>query len=158
MLLLLSLHSATALSSLNTPLSLRAPPTPRLPAPTLKTTESDVEEAVEVAERLWAKALEAREKADELAERAASLAERAQENAAQATESMEGGGKLSLSMLGDAQIAMTGSLDAGSLLSEAVDAAEAAEALEAEAEEALKASERAIERYDSDFPDADAAY
>eukprot|EP00310_Coccolithus_braarudii_P012321 CAMPEP_0183350826 /NCGR_PEP_ID=MMETSP0164_2-20130417/21201_1 /TAXON_ID=221442 /ORGANISM="Coccolithus pelagicus ssp braarudi, Strain PLY182g" /LENGTH=148 /DNA_ID=CAMNT_0025522829 /DNA_START=65 /DNA_END=511 /DNA_ORIENTATION=- len=120
-----------------------------------KVTEDDVEAAVELAEQLWAEALKARERADCLSEKAAEQAELAQASAEEATASMDSATTFRLSMLGDARIAMDSQLNAGSLLSEAVEAAEAAELFEAKAEEALTASEKAIEQHLVDFPDAD---
>lgn len=62
--------------------------------------------------------------------------------------------KFSMAMLSDAQGSMSSSLDAGQLLSDAVEAAEEAERLEQEAEVALKEVEAALAQHEKDFPDS----
>ena len=121
-------------------------------------TEDDVEIAVEVAEKLWAEALTARETADRLSSEAENLCEAGEVGATAAAESMGGEAvKFKLSMLGDAQAAMSASLDAGKILSDAFEANEEADKLEELAEAALAASERAIEQHLLDFPDSELA-
>ena len=123
-------------------------------------TADDVELAVEVAEKLWAEALEAREKADKLATDAEEMTVATESDTAAAAKSVgsvEAATKLNLSMLGDAQKAMSASLEVGEVLADAFDADEEASRLEELAEAALAASEKAIEQHLIDFPDSELA-
>ena len=126
----------------------------------MQVTADDVELAVEKAEKLWAEALAAREKAEALAVKAEELANQSEMSTSSAKDALEdstGATKFKLSMLGDAQAAMDVSIRAGEVLADAYDAAEEAERLEALAEAALTASEDAIEQHLLDFPDSELA-
>ena len=126
----------------------------------MQVTADDVEIAVEKAEKLWADALAAREKAETLAVQAEELASQSETSTTTAKDALEdstGVKTFKLSMLGDAQAAMDVSIRAGEILADAYDAAEEAERLEALAEEALVASEEAIEQHLVDFPDSELA-
>ena len=126
----------------------------------MQVTADDVEMAVEKAEKLWADALAAREKAEALAVEAEELATQSETSTATAKDALEDGAvaeTFKLSMLGDAQAAMDVSIRAGEVLANAYDAAEEAERLEILAEEALAASEEAIEQHRIDFPDSELA-
>ena len=126
----------------------------------MQVTADDVELAVEKAEKLWAEALAAREKAEALAVKAEELANQSEMSTSSAKDTLEdstGATKFKLSMLGDAQAAMDVSIRAGEVLADAYDAAEEAERLELRAEAALTASEDAIEQHLLDFPDSELA-
>ena len=115
-----------------------------------RVTADDVAAAIENAEALWAVALAARERANALSAEAEELSNEAATQTGAATAKL--GDKFSLSMLGDARIAMDSAMEVQRLLSEAVDAAEEADRCELEAEAALQASEAALEQHELDFP------
>ena len=60
----------------------------RFALPTMKVTADDVELAVETAEKLWADALAAREKADALAAEAEELADQSETSTTSASQSL----------------------------------------------------------------------
>jgi hypothetical protein len=157
--LLLSANGAHCWSP---PASYAASVAPALPSPArvlawMKVTADDVEIAVETAERLWAEALEAREKAERLSEEAETMAGESEAAMSDTASSIDDASKFKLSMLGEAQQAQQASLDAGSILADALEAVEEADELEALAEAALVASEKAIEQHLVDFPDSELA-
>ena len=80
---------------------------PRSAAIVLKVTADDVELAVEVAEKLWGEALEAREKAEKLSTEAEERSEQSETTTESAAKTADESAKFSLSMLGDAQQAMS---------------------------------------------------
>lgn len=116
-------------------------------------TEEDVIKSVEKAEKLWAEALEARKEANAQSDHAEEGAEAAAEVAKKANEEMLKG-PISLEKIAAADAAANSSLDAGSALSRALDAAEEADKLEELAEKALVESEEALEQHLEDFPDS----
>ena len=118
-------------------------------------TEDMAVAAVERAEALWAEALAAREKANELSVEAEELSEATAKETEGMNEKMSGEGtKFSLSMIGDARVAMDTAIDAQKLISDAVAAAELADQLEEDAEIALQVSEAIIKEYERDFPES----
>ena len=118
-------------------------------------TEDMAIAAVERAEALWAEALAAREKANELSVEAEELSEATAKETEGMNEKMSGEGtKFSLSMIGDARVAMDTAIDAQKLISDAVAAAELADQLEENAEIALQVSEAIIKEYERDFPES----
>lgn len=135
---------------------------PRLPALasrrchiSLVVTEDDVEAAVKAAEDAWADALKARELAEKLSIDAEEAAEAAGMSSEAVADELKASNKFSLRMLSGSSDAMGKSLEATSLLSDAVEAAEEASRLEEIAEAALAASEEAIAQHLLDFPDAE---
>mmetsp|Transcript_26793 Transcript_26793/g.58115 ORF Transcript_26793/g.58115 Transcript_26793/m.58115 type:complete len:188 (-) Transcript_26793:107-670(-) len=119
-------------------------------------TEEDVIKFVEKAEKLWAEALAARKEANALSDRAEENAEAAAEVAKKANEEMLKG-PISLEKIAAADAATNCNLDAGSVLSRALGAAEEADKLEELAEKALAESEKALGQHLKDFPDSDLA-
>ena len=119
-------------------------------------TEEDVIKSVEKAEKLWAEALEARKEANALSDRAEEGAEAAAEVAKKADAEMRRG-PISLEKIAAADAATNSNLDAGSVLSRALGAAEEADKLEELAEKALAESEDALEQHLKDFPGSDLA-
>jgi len=118
-------------------------------------TEDMAIAAVERAEALWAEALAAREKANELSVEAEELSEATAKETEGMNEKMSGEGtKFSLSMIGDARVAMDTAIDAQKLISDAVAAAELADQLEEDAEIALQVSEAILEEHERDFPES----
>ncbi len=127
-------------------------------APVCSVTADEVESAVAEAERLWAEALAAREKADRLsaeAEESSGAVVSDAEAASAGLETLNEVPKFSLSMLSDAQAALESSVHAGGLLSDAVDAAEEADRLEAEAELALAHSEELLRQHLEEIGEAE---
>ena len=120
-----------------------------------KVTEDMAVAAVEKAEALWADALAAREKANALSVEAEELSESTAKETEGMNEKMSGEGtKFSLSMIGDARVAMDTAIDAQKLISDAVAAAELADQLEEDAEIALQVSEAILEEHERDFPES----
>lgn len=121
-------------------------------------TEKDVLDAVEEAEKLWSQALEARKTANALSDRAEEEAEAAatstQEVDALFKEKNKGKAPISMQNLAQADAAAKSSLDAGSMVSRALQAIEEADLLEKLAEEALQKSEEQLEQHLKDFPDS----
>lgn len=117
-------------------------------------TEDDVEKAVEKAEKLWADALAARKKADALSAEAEEMATAAATVGEEQSAKLGDATRFEMSLLSGASQAMSSSLQAGEVLSDAVEAAEEAQKLEDLAEAALAESEAAIEAHLADFPDA----
>lgn len=112
-------------------------------------TYDEVAVAVDKAENLWAAAMDARQKADELSEQAEVASTDFADQAGDTATKMDASEKFSLSMLGDARVAMEKSGDVQQLLADAVEAAEKAEAAEQEAEAALQASEKLLEAFEA---------
>ena len=120
-----------------------------------KVTEDMAVAAVEKAEALWAEALAAREKANALSVEAEELSDSTAAQTEGMNEQMSGEStKFSLSMLGDARVAMDTAIDAQKLISEAVAAAELADQLEEDADFALQLSEAVLEQHERDFPES----
>ena len=94
-------------------------------------TEEEVIDQVEVAERLWEEALEARMDANALADQAQEMSEAAVVTASEADILMKEQ-PISVENLMAADEATNANLDAGSILSRAVAAAEEADLLEGE--------------------------
>ena len=113
--------------------------------------DEELEKAVAKAEKLWSLALAARQRADRLSSEAEALAEEVSSAASEEASRLKGlegaggGQRFSLSMLSNAKSQLDSSLDAGQLLSAAVEAAEEAEIAEALAEEALAAVEAELD-------------
>mmetsp|Transcript_7288 Transcript_7288/g.13067 ORF Transcript_7288/g.13067 Transcript_7288/m.13067 type:complete len:204 (+) Transcript_7288:73-684(+) len=119
-------------------------------------TEDDVLEAVDEAEELWAKALEARERANGVTETAEQEAQAASEVAqAAASELKQNPTNMSQENLTSIQTAMNSSIDASSILSDAIHADTEATELETRAEAALEKSQAALEQHLIDFPEED---
>lgn len=116
-------------------------------------TEEQVIQQVDRAEEAWAQALEARKEANALSDRAEENAEAAAEVAREADEAMREGA-ISLEKIAKADQATSSNLDASSILSRALQAAEEADRLEEIAEEALAKSEEMLEQHLVDFPDS----
>ena len=110
---------------------------------------------MEKCERLWAEAVAARERVEHLSTRAEAQAESSAAASAEAAAAVEGADKFKLSMLGDVKAATDASLDANSILADAVEAAEEAERLEALADAAMAEMDAAIEQHIIDFPDSE---
>mmetsp|Transcript_29438 Transcript_29438/g.84617 ORF Transcript_29438/g.84617 Transcript_29438/m.84617 type:complete len:212 (+) Transcript_29438:200-835(+) len=121
-------------------------------------TEEDVLEAVEEAEKLWAKALEARKEANALSDRAEEEAEAAANSSKEADSLIqskrENKEPITVDQLQKADAAARSSLDAGSMVNKALQASEEADKLEKLAEEALQKSEEQLEQHLKDFPDS----
>lgn len=161
-LLLVLLHSspcapfAASFSTARVPLQASRTETPRRAAAVFcLVTADDVEMAVEKAERLWADALAAHEKAEALSSEAESLAESSAKVAEDASAAVDQSPTFKLSMLGDLQSASNDALDANAVLSDAVDAAEEANRLQLVAEAATTDMEATIEKHLIDFPDSE---
>ena len=116
-------------------------------------TEEQVIQQVDRAEEAWAQALEARKEANALSDRAEENAEAAAEVAREADAAMKEGA-ISLEKIAKADQATSSNLDASSILSRALQAAEEADRLEEIAEEALAKSEEMLEQHLVDFPDS----
>ena len=116
-------------------------------------TEEQVIQQVDRAEEAWAQALEARKEANALSDRAEENAEAAAEVAREADAAMKEG-SISLEKIAKADQATSSNLDASSILSRAMQAAEEADRLEEIAEEALAKSEEMLEQHLVDFPDS----
>ena len=116
-------------------------------------TEEQVIQQVDRAEEAWAQALEARKEANALSDRAEENAEAAAEVAREADAAMREGA-ISLEKIAKADQATSSNLDASSILSRALQAAEEADRLEEIAEEALAKSEEMLEQHLVDFPDS----
>mmetsp|Transcript_6556 Transcript_6556/g.16329 ORF Transcript_6556/g.16329 Transcript_6556/m.16329 type:complete len:214 (-) Transcript_6556:71-712(-) len=121
-------------------------------------SEEDVIEAVEIAEALWGKALEARKEANALIDRAE---EEANASAGTAKEAenifMDKSKPVSMEQLVQVDNAAKASLEATNLVNEAMKASDAADQLESEAEEALKRSEKILDQHLIDYPDSELA-
>ena len=118
-------------------------------------TEEDVLDAVEKAEALWADALEARKTANALSDRAEEEAEAAASSANEVNERFKDRSEpISMEQLAQADAAARSSLDAGSMVTKALDATDEADRLEKLAEEALQESENQLEQHLIDFPDS----
>lgn len=121
-------------------------------------TEQDVLSAVEEAEALWAKALEARKTANALSDRAEEEAEAAASNAqtinGKLNEQRASQTPITMEQLAQADSVARSNLDAGSLVNRALRATEEADRLEQLAEAALQKSEAQLEQHLVDFPDS----
>jgi hypothetical protein len=117
-------------------------------------TEDDVLEAVEKAETLWAEALAARKTANTLSDRAEEEAEAAAETSQQVAEMYTNMKTISLEKVAEADAATKSSIDASSMVGDALDASDQADRLEDLAEEALKLSEQNLEQHLKDYPDS----
>ena len=116
-------------------------------------TEEQVIQQVDKAEEAWAKALEARKEANALSDKAEETSEAAAEVAREADAAMKEGA-ISLEKIAKADRATSSNLDASSMLSRAMQAAEEADRLEEIAEEALAKSEEMLDQHLADFPDS----
>ena len=119
-------------------------------------TEDEVLAQVEKAEESWARALEARKEANALSDRAEEQGEAAAEIAKEAEAAIREGA-ISLEKIAMADQATNSNLDAGSVLSRALQAADDADRLEAIAEVALAKSEEMLDQHLVDFPDSSLA-
>ena len=128
-------------------------PQQRHPQALAAVTEEQVIQQVDRAEEAWAQALEARKEANALSDRAEENAEAAAEVAREADAAMKEGA-ISLEKIAKADQATSSNLDASSILSRALQAAEEADRLEEIAEEALAKSEEMLEQHLVDFPDS----
>ena len=121
-------------------------------------TEDDVIKAVEEAEELWAKALEARKNANAISDRAEEEAEassaRALEVEAKLKDNNISKTPITMETLVEGDAAARSSLDAGNLVNRALAASEEADKLLQLAEEALAKSEATLEQHLIDFPDS----
>ena len=128
-------------------------PQQRHPQALAAVTEEQVIQQVDRAEEAWAQALEARKEANALSDRAEENAEAAAEVAREADAAMKEGA-ISLEKIAKADQATSSNLDASSILSRALQAAEEADRLEEIAEEALAKSEEMLEQHLVDFLDS----
>eukprot|EP00526_Cylindrotheca_closterium_P022530 CAMPEP_0113628258 /NCGR_PEP_ID=MMETSP0017_2-20120614/14640_1 /TAXON_ID=2856 /ORGANISM="Cylindrotheca closterium" /LENGTH=173 /DNA_ID=CAMNT_0000538553 /DNA_START=1 /DNA_END=522 /DNA_ORIENTATION=- /assembly_acc=CAM_ASM_000147 len=121
-------------------------------------TEDDVIKAVEEAEELWAKALEARKTANTLSDRAEEEAEassaRAKEVEAKIKDNNISKTPITMETLAEGDAVARSSLDAGNLVNRALAASAEADQLLQLAEEALEKSETTLEQHLIDFPDS----
>eukprot|EP00536_Pseudo-nitzschia_multiseries_P004638 jgi/Psemu1/285233/fgenesh1_pg.78_\ len=118
-------------------------------------SEEDVIAAVERAENLWEKALEARKEANALIDRAEEEANASAETAKEAENIfMDKTKPVSMEQLVQVDNAAKASLEATTLVNEATKASEEADRLESEAEEALKKSEEILDQHLIDYPDS----
>ena len=117
-------------------------------------TEKDVLDAVENAEKLWAKALEARKTANALCDKAEEEAEAAAELSETVAEEFQNMEVISLEKIAQADAATKTNIDANSMVSRAMKAADEADELEAQAEKALQMSEERLDQHLKDFPDS----
>mmetsp|Transcript_939 Transcript_939/g.2135 ORF Transcript_939/g.2135 Transcript_939/m.2135 type:complete len:165 (+) Transcript_939:44-538(+) len=124
--------------------------------PLAAVTEDEVLAQVEKAEESWARALEARKEANALSDRAEEQGEAAAEIAKEAEAAIREGA-ISLEKIAMADQATNSNLDAGSVLSRALQAADDADRLEAIAEVALANSEEMLDQHLIDFPDSSLA-
>lgn len=124
-------------------------------------TEEDVLEAVEEAEQMWAKALDARKTANALSDRAEEEAEASASTSKEVDElfrtQRNNSQPITMEQLAQADAAAKSNLDAGSIVKQAVSAVEEADRLETLAEEALQRSEEKLEQHLADFPDSSLA-
>ena len=116
-------------------------------------TEDDVIELVEKAEDLWGRVETLRKESEALSLQAEGVGTEAEAATKEAEASLKTG-SISVSKMTDAQEAQNKALDLGSLLEAALRKSEEADEVEVLAEEALAASERALEQYLIDFPEA----
>lgn len=118
-------------------------------------TEDDVLEAVEKAEALWAKALEARKTANALSDRAEEEAEAAACSSKEVDSMFQNRSQpISMQQLAQADAAARSNLDAGGMVNRALQASDDADEMERLAEEALQKSEEKLEQHLIDFPDS----
>jgi vacuolar-type H+-ATPase subunit H len=128
---------------------------PRHRLRTFLVSEGDVLESVELAEQLWAEALEARKIANALSERAEEEAEAASSKAKEVTEKMNDKSKpVSTETLVEGDAVGRSNLEAGTLVNKALEASEEADRLLAEAEVALQKSEEFLDQHLVEFPDS----
>eukprot|EP00521_Asterionellopsis_glacialis_P010627 CAMPEP_0195296578 /NCGR_PEP_ID=MMETSP0707-20130614/19756_1 /TAXON_ID=33640 /ORGANISM="Asterionellopsis glacialis, Strain CCMP134" /LENGTH=190 /DNA_ID=CAMNT_0040358129 /DNA_START=132 /DNA_END=704 /DNA_ORIENTATION=+ len=116
-------------------------------------TEEQVLEAVEASEKLWEEALEARKKANALSEQAETLGEEAASSTEQVANALQK--NVGLDQIENAKSAINSSLDAGSILSDALEATKEADQLEAKADNALAKAEELLSQHLVDFPEND---
>jgi hypothetical protein len=116
-------------------------------------TEDDVIQKVEEAEALWTKAHDARERANALSDQASEEAEAASGKAIEVERKMKEG-SVSMEKLQEADAATMANIEANSMVSKALQAAEEADLLEEMAEQALQESEKALTQHLEDFPDS----
>ncbi|EJK46876.1 hypothetical protein THAOC_34436 [Thalassiosira oceanica] len=116
-------------------------------------TEEDVIELVEKAEDLWGRVEALRKESEALSLQAEDVGTETEAATKEAEASLKTG-SISVSKMADAQEAQNKALDLGSLLEAALRKSEEADEVEVLAEEALAASERALEQYLIDFPEA----
>eukprot|EP00534_Pseudo-nitzschia_fraudulenta_P001805 CAMPEP_0201126802 /NCGR_PEP_ID=MMETSP0850-20130426/27524_1 /ASSEMBLY_ACC=CAM_ASM_000622 /TAXON_ID=183588 /ORGANISM="Pseudo-nitzschia fraudulenta, Strain WWA7" /LENGTH=199 /DNA_ID=CAMNT_0047395387 /DNA_START=31 /DNA_END=630 /DNA_ORIENTATION=- len=122
---------------------------------TFLVSEEDVLEAVEQAEALWEKALEARTTANALIDRAEEEATASAGTAKEAENIFQNKTTpVTMEQLVQVDNAAKASLDATSLVNEAMKASDEADRLELEAEEALKKSEEKLDQHLIDYPDS----
>lgn len=118
-------------------------------------SEEDVIEAVELAESLWEKALEARKEANALIDRAEEEANTSAGTAKQAENIFQDKSKpVSMEDLVQVDNAAKASLEATIMVNEATKASDEADQLEAHAEEALQKSEEILDQHLIDYPDS----
>jgi hypothetical protein len=107
---------------------------------------------------LWAEALEARKTSNALSEQAEEEAEAASNSAKEIDAMFKTANKdstpISMQQLAQGDAAARANLDAGSMVSKALDASDEAERLEKLAEEALQKSEEQLEQHLKDYPDS----
>lgn len=124
-------------------------------------TEDDVIKAVEEAEGLWAKALDARKTANAISDRAEEEAEASSERAKKVEAKIRDNNisktPITMETLTEGDAVARSSLDAGLLVNKALAASEEADELLLLAEEALEASEKILEQHLIDFPDSSLA-
>jgi len=118
-------------------------------------SEEDVIEAVELAESLWEKALEARKEANALIDRAEEEANTSAGTAKQAENIFQDKSKpVSMEDLVQVDNAAKASLEATIKVNEATKASDEADQLEAKAEEALQKSEQILDQHLIDYPNS----
>jgi hypothetical protein len=117
-------------------------------------SEDDVLESVTKAEELWGDALEARKTANALSDRAEEEAEASASASQDVSKMFKTMTSISLEKIAQADTAAKSSLDAGHMVSKALEASDEADRLESLAEEALRESEKILEQHVQDFPDS----
>ena len=118
-------------------------------------TEADVIEAVEMAEDLWAKALEARKTANALSDRAEEEAEAVSMRASEVETIMKDRSQpISMEKLNEADAVAKSSIDAGAMVNNALELNGEADRLQELADIALKKSEELLDQHLIDFPDS----
>ena len=117
-------------------------------------TEDDVLEAVEKAESLWAKALDARKTANALSDRAEEEAEAAASVSKDVEEMVNNRTAISMEQLAQADAAASANLDATIFVNKALAASDEADRLEVDAEESLKIMQERLDQHLIDFPDS----
>ena len=136
----------------------RTSPSPQRASYLRLVTEDDVIKAVEKAEELWAKALEARKTANALSDRAEEEAEASSARALAVEAKLKDNNisktPITMETLAEGDAVARSSLDAGLLVNRALAASEEAERLLQQAEEALEQSESTLEQHLIDFPDS----